>query len=154
MTNRIMQRVIDLSRQGVERGHGAPFGCVIVKDSEILAEAYNEVLSSHDPTAHAETLAIRRASRALESADLTGCDLYTNGVPCCMCMASTLWAGIRRVYYILPMADSAAIGLGDEPFYAELARAPEHRQIVPLIQDTEFANEARAVYDLWNDKRL
>jgi guanine deaminase len=66
----IMGRVIELSRQGSEAGHGGPFGCVIVKDGEVVAEAYNEVLASKDPTAHAEVLAIRRAAAALSSSDL------------------------------------------------------------------------------------
>src|SRR4051794_28327335 len=100
-----MRRVIELSRQGMRGGFGGPFGCVIVKDGRIVAEAHNEVLATKDPTAHAEGLAIRRASKALDSFDLSGCDLYTNGVPCCMCMGSILWARIDRVYYGLSMEE-------------------------------------------------
>src|SRR6266849_3784982 len=120
--NAIMRRVIELSRQGVLEGHGGPFGSVVVKDGEIVGEAHNEVLSSNDPTAHAELLAIRRAGKRLKTFNLFGCEIYTNGAPCCMCASSMLWARIARSYYILSMADSKAIGLGDEPFYDELAR--------------------------------
>ncbi len=145
----IMHRVVALSRKGMREGYGGPFGCVIVRNGEIIAEAHNEVLSSKDPTAHAETLAIRRASAKLGSFDLSDCDIYTNGAPCCMCAAAMLWARLRRSYYILPMEDSASIGLGDEHLYAELARPLEDRQIVPMIQDPELTEEARAVYLEW-----
>jgi guanine deaminase len=114
---KFMQRVLELSQRGMQDGHGGPFGCVIVKDGSIVAEAHNEVLSSNDPTAHAELLAVRRASGNLKTFNLSGCELYTNGAPCCMCMSSMLWARIDRTYYVLSMDDSRAIGLGDEPFY-------------------------------------
>ena len=152
MTDRLMRRVIALSRQGVEQGHGGPFGCVIVKDGVIVAEAHNEVLSSKDPTAHAETLAIRRASATLNSFDLSDCDLFTNGAPCCMCMSAMLWARVRKAYYVLPLEESAAIGLGDGHLYAELARPLQGRLIIPMIHTPELTEEARAVYHLWRDK--
>ena len=100
---KFMQRVLDLSQQGMQGGHGGPFGCVIVKDGIIVGEAHNEVLSSNDPTAHAELLAVRRASAKLKTFNLSGCELYTNGAPCCMCMSSMLWARVDRAYYVLSM---------------------------------------------------
>src|ERR1700689_384559 len=111
-----MRRVIELAQQGMSNGHGGPFGCVIVKNGEIVGEAHNEVLSSNDPTAHAELLAARRASARLKTFTPGGCELYTNGAPACMCVASILGARLERVYYVLSMDDSRAIGLGDEPF--------------------------------------
>jgi len=147
-----MRRVIDLSRQGMTAGHGGPFGCVIVKDGAIVGEAHNEVLSSKDPTAHAELLAIRRASAKLGTFNLSGCELYTNGAPCCMCMSSMLWARIDKAYYALGMEESAAIGLGDEDFYQELARPLDQRRIVPMIQERELAAEAKSVYEAWAAK--
>ena len=147
-----MRRVIALSRAGVEGGFGGPFGCVIVKDGEIVGEAHNEVLSSKDPTAHAETLAIRRASARLGTFDLSGCELYTNGTPCCMCMAASLWARIDRIYYALPEKASAEIGLGDRHLYDELGRPLEERQIIPMVNLPGLDDEAFAVYRLWLDK--
>jgi guanine deaminase len=111
----LMRRVIELSRQGMLAGHGGPFGAAVTKDGQIVGEAHNEVVSSRDPTAHAELFAIRRASAKLMSFSLAGCELYTNAAPCCMCKSSMLWARIDRAYYALAMADSTAIGLGDEP---------------------------------------
>ena len=147
-----MRRVIELSRQGMLGGHGGPFGSVIVKDGQIVGEAHNQVVSSNDPTAHAELLAVRRACAKLKSFSLAGCELYTNGAPCCMCMSSMLWARIERAYYVLSMDESKAIGLGDEPFYEELARPLEQRRIIPMIQMPEVKREARAVYELWAAK--
>ena len=98
---KFMRRVLELAQQGMNNGHGGPFGCVIVKDGEIVGEAHNEVLSSNDPTAHAELLAVRRASAKLKTFNLSGCELYTNGAPCCMCMSSMLWARVARAYYAL-----------------------------------------------------
>ena len=62
---RFMKRAIELSRQGVTGGHGGPFGTVIVKDGKIVGEAHNTVVSSCDPTAHAEVSAIRQAAKTL-----------------------------------------------------------------------------------------
>src|ERR1700730_3809507 len=135
---RFMHRVLELAQQGMVGGHGGPFGAVIVKNGEIVGEAHNEVLSSNDPTSHAELLAVRRASAKLKTFDLGGCELYTNGAPCCMCMSSMLWGRIDRAYYVLSMDDSRAVGLGDEPFYEELARPLDQRQIVTMIQAPEL----------------
>jgi guanine deaminase len=149
---KFMQRVLELAQKGMDTGHGGPFGSVIVRDGEIVGEAHNEVLSSNDPTAHAELLAVRRASARLKSFNLSGCELYTNGAPCCMCMSSMLWAKIDRAYYALSMDDSSDIGLGDVSFYEELARPLENRQIIPMVQNRELAGEARAVYEAWVSK--
>jgi guanine deaminase len=149
---RFMRRVLELAQRGMTSGNGGPFGCVIVKNGVIVGEAHNEVLTSNDPTAHAEILAVRRASAKLATFNLGGCELYTNGAPCCMCMSSMLWARLDRAYYVLSMEDSRSIGLGDEPFYEELSRPLERRQIIPMIQERELVDEARAVYELWAAK--
>ena len=147
----IMRRVVELSRQAVTGRHGGPFGAVVVKDGKIIAEAHNEVLSSTDPTAHAELLAVRRACQSLSRFDLSGAVMYTNGSPCCMCMSSMLWARLDHIYYILGMDESAAIGLGDADFYDELAKSTDQRRIVPLSQLPALTDEARAIYHLWRD---
>ena len=145
----IMRRVIELSQRGMRAGFGGPYGTVIVKDGEIVGEGHNEVLATNDPTAHAEVLAIRRAGAKLETFDLSGCDMYVNGTPCCMCMGSILWARISKVYYALSPEASAEIGLGDEHLYAEMARPLNERQIVPMINYPDVDDEAIAVYREW-----
>lgn len=147
--NDIMHRVVELSRRGTLAGLGYPYGCVIVKNGEVVGEAHNEVLATHDPTAHAEMLAIRRASAKLKTHDLSGCELFTNGTPCCMCMSSMLWAGIDRAFYILEEKDSEAIGFGDRQFYEEVARPIDRRQIIPMVHLPALKDEAMSVYRLW-----
>ena len=148
----IMRRVIALSRQGMQGGFGGPYGTVIVKDGEIVGEGHNEVLATKDPTAHAEVLAIRRASQKLNTFDLSGCEMYINGTPCCMCMGSILWAKISKVYYALSPEVSAEIGFGDEHLYAEMARPLNARQIVPMVNFPDLDAEAIAVYREWVEK--
>lgn len=148
---RFLRRAIELSRIGVLGGHGGPFGTTIVKDGRIVGEGHNMVISSNDPTAHAEVVAIREAGKNLNTFDLSGCDMYINGPPCCMCFASILWAGISRVYYALSAQDSVDIGLGDQHLYDEMAR-PIGERSIPFIPMNQLDAEAREVYDLWASK--
>ncbi|MFO1091278.1 MAG: nucleoside deaminase [Hyphomicrobiales bacterium] len=145
----IMRRVLQLARTGMDREFGYPYGCVIVKNGEVVGEAHNEVLATHDPTAHAELLAIRRASAKLQTHDLSGCELYTNATPCCMCMSSMLWANISRAYYILPEQESVSIGFGDRHFYDEVSRPIDKREIIPMVHLPSLESEALAICQEW-----
>lgn len=111
-----MQMAIEEAREGIRQGHGGPFGCVIVKDGDVLAKAHNRVLKNHDATAHGEIMAIRQAGEVLGSHDLKGCTLYTTGEPCHMCLCAILWANISKVCYGCSIADNARIGFRDEHF--------------------------------------
>ena len=115
--NEYMQTAIDEALYGITHRHGGPFGCVIVKDGEIVARAHNQVLLSHDPTSHGEIRAIRAAGKALKTHDLSGCELYTTGEPCPMCMCACMWANIDRIYYGCSIEDNAHIGFRDAKFY-------------------------------------
>ena len=76
-----------------------PVGCVIVRGGEVIARARNRTIADHDPTAHAEMLAIRQAARALGTERLADCDIYVTLEPCAMCAAALSFARIRRLYY-------------------------------------------------------
>jgi len=76
-----------------------PVGCVVVRDGAVIARARNRTIADHDPTAHAEMLAIRTAAAALGSERLTDCDLYVTLEPCAMCAGALSFARIRRLYY-------------------------------------------------------
>jgi tRNA(adenine34) deaminase len=76
-----------------------PVGCVITRNGTVVARAANRTLADHDPTAHAEMLAIRQAAAAFGSERLTDCDLYVTLEPCAMCAAAMSFARIRRLYY-------------------------------------------------------
>ncbi len=111
-----MQMAIDEARRGIEAGDGGPFGSVVVRDGVVIGRGHNRVLVHHDPTAHGEVEAIRDACARLGSHDLSGCDIYTTGEPCHMCLCACLWANIRRVYYGCTIKDNALIGFRDDYF--------------------------------------
>jgi tRNA(adenine34) deaminase len=95
----LMDRALHLAREG-ERAPGAsPIGCVIVLDGRVVGEGHNEVGMQHDPTAHAEMVAIRRACGALGRDDLRGATLYSTLQPCGMCTMASIWAHIGRIVY-------------------------------------------------------
>ena len=148
---RFMRRALALSRQGMEGGHGGPFGAVIVKDGAIVGEGHNRVLSTNDPTAHGEVVAIRDATARLGTFKLGGCAIYTIGMPCPMCMAAIYWARIARLYYVLEPADAEAIGFDDDAFYRELAKPLGQRSLAATAMP-DLRADARAIYDAWPAK--
>src|ERR1700760_2332923 len=96
---RFMQMAVDLSEQTLDAGKGGPFGAIVVRGTRIVGSSGNCVFKHTDPTAHAEIMAIRDACENLQSADLSGCDIYSSGEPCPMCMAAIYWAKIEAVFY-------------------------------------------------------
>ena len=112
-----MEAAIRQGLRGVERGDGGPFGAVLVKDGRIIARAHNRVIKTHDPTAHAEVLAIRAASRRLGRFDLSDCALYSTCEPCPMCLAAAYWAKIRKLYFGCTRNDAARIDFDDGYIY-------------------------------------
>ena len=112
--NHYMQAAIDEALQGITLGHGGPFGSVIVRDGVIVGRGHNRVLADNDPTCHGEVSAIRDACTNLGTYDLSGCEIYTTGEPCPMCLFACLWANIDRVWYGCTIEDNALIGFRDE----------------------------------------
>lgn len=145
----IMRRAIALSEKSVRTG-GGPFGAVIAKDGEIIAEASNTVTLDHDPTAHAEVNAIRQAAHKLGTFDLTGCDIYTSCEPCPMCLGAIYWAHLDRIYYANNRKDAAHIGFDDDFIYHEIALQPadRHKQMQILLPE-----EARKAFDMWMESK-
>jgi tRNA(Arg) A34 adenosine deaminase TadA len=127
MDNPFMARAIQLSIENVHSGRGGPFGAVIVKDGNMIAEAANQVTSTKDPTAHAEILAIREACAKLGAFDLQGCEIYTSCEPCPMCLGAIYWARISRIYFAGAAADASRIGFDDSLIYRELAQPHAQR---------------------------
>ncbi|WP_089176953.1 nucleoside deaminase [Bosea sp. AS-1] len=118
---RFLCEAIALAEANMETG-GRPFGAVIVKDGAVLATGVNEILSTNDPTAHAELMALRAASQALGSPNLAGCAVYASGHPCPMCIAAMRLAGVGEVYYAYSNEDGAPYGLSTAAVYADLAK--------------------------------
>jgi tRNA(adenine34) deaminase len=106
-----MDMALDEARTAAKRGE-VPVGCMIVRHGAVLARAGNRTLADHDPTAHAEVVAIRAASRALGSERLDDCDLYVTLEPCAMCAGAIAFARIRRLYYGAPDPKGGAVDNG------------------------------------------
>jgi guanine deaminase len=143
-----MRHAISLATENVRSGRGGPFGAVIVRDGEILAEGTNSVTETSDPTAHAEVNAIRHACRKLGVFSLSGCVIYTSCEPCPMCLASIYWANIERIYYGNTCQDAARIDFDDAFIYRELALAPASRAIPA---ERMLAEEAWQSFQAWRD---
>ncbi len=114
--NQYMSEAINEALEGIYNGHGGPFGCVIVKDGKIVGRGHNMVLANNDSTAHGDVTAIRNAEKSMGTYDLSGCELYTTGEPCPMCLYAIMWANVDKVYYGCTIADNASIGFRDEEF--------------------------------------
>lgn len=95
--NKYMTEALVEAKHAFDIGE-VPIGAVIVKDGEIIARAHNLTETENDPTAHAETLAIREASSKLGSARLSGCQMYVTVEPCSMCAGALVWARIEKLY--------------------------------------------------------
>jgi len=148
-TNPFMTRAVELALENVRDGKGGPFAAIVVKDGEIVAAGTNLVTSTNDPTAHAEIVAIREACRNLAAFQLHGCEIYTIGEPCPMCMGAIYWARPARVFYALTRDDAARIGFDDAYIYQELKLLPAQRRIplIPMMRD-----QALRVFREWEGK--
>lgn len=139
--NKFMYDADELARKNLKLKHGGPFGAVIVKDGEVVASGYNNVLKDNDPTAHAEIQAIRAACKKLNTFDLTGCELYTSCYPCPMCLGAIIWANIKTVYYGNTKEDAANIGFRDDMIYDFINSLKENEnksdvlKTIPLDRD-------------------
>lgn len=144
-----LRAAIALSRRRMEAGFGGPFGAVVVRDGKIIAEGFNQVTSTNDPTGHAEVSAIRAACTALKTFSLAGCTLYTSCEPCPMCLGAIYWARLDRVVYSNTRDEAAAIGFDDDHIYREFAKPIEARAI-PFTHLP--SDEGRAVFAAWQAK--
>jgi len=124
-----MHRAIALATANVLSRAGGPFAAVIVRAGQIIATGVNQVTATHDPTAHAEVVAIREACRALGDFQLTGCVIYTSCEPCPMCLAAIYWARCDAIFYGSSAADAADAGFDDAFLYAEINRPLAARKI-------------------------
>lgn len=144
-----MQQAIDLAQSGMESGNGGPFGCVIVKDDQVIGSGSNMVTKTMDPTAHAEVVAIRDACKNLNHFQLEGCEVYTSCEPCPMCLGAIFWARPSRVFYACTHEDASAAGFDDSFIYREIQVAPQDRQI-PM--EGMMREESQKIFELWKSK--
>jgi tRNA(Arg) A34 adenosine deaminase TadA len=140
-----MRRAIELGRKsGIEDKAGGPFGCVIVKDGKIVAEAASLVLVTPDATAHSEVLAVRAACKHLKTHNLTGCFMFASGQPCEMCAGAAQRARIERIYFAGPREDTIAYGYSTP--------GGKGRPNVPVPQEMILREEQRKVWEEFKAK--
>jgi tRNA(Arg) A34 adenosine deaminase TadA len=149
MKNLFMARAIELSIENARSGRGGPFGAVVVKGSKVIAEGVNQVTASHDPTAHAEVLAIRQACEKVGHFELKDCELYTSCEPCPMCLGAIYWARLSQVYFASAAADASRVGFDDSVIYREINR-PHAARTIPMTQ--MMRKEALAAFRVWEEK--
>ena len=121
-----------------------PVGCVVVRGGEPIARARNRTIADHDPTAHAEMLAIRAAAASLGTERLTDCDIYVTLEPCAMCAGALSFARIRRLYYGAADPKGGAVDHGVRFFASPTCHhAPE---VYGGIAEIEAAEMLRAFF--------
>ncbi len=156
MKEEFMDVAIDLSDDNFDKNYGGPFGACVVKDGEIIGKGINRVIKDHDPTAHAEVVAIRQACKKLETHDLSGCELYTSCYPCPMCLSAIIWSNIKKVYYANTKEDAADIGFRDDYIYdfiGKLSDGEENKRVLNLkSMNREDALEVFEQYKKDKDK--
>ena len=148
MRKEFMKRAIKLSLESVNK-NGGPFGCIIVKDNKIVAEGFNKVTSSNDPTAHGEIVAIREACKNLNTFTLTGCELYSSCEPCPMCLSAIYWSHIDKIFYANTRDDAKDIDFDDSLIYTEINKDKKDRKIEMIQMHREEALEA---FKIWKNK--
>lgn len=147
-TQQYLARAIELATANTAQ-LGGPFGAVIVAANGQVFDGVNRVTASNDPTAHAEVTAIRNACSALGTFDLTGATLFSSCEPCPMCLASSLWARIERVYFAADRHDAARAGFDDAVFY-DYFDTPAESRPMPVTHANSGQKDPLEPFNAWN----
>ncbi|WP_438252589.1 nucleoside deaminase [Microbacterium sp. A82] len=140
-----LQQAVRLAVDSVADG-GGPFGALVVRDGEIIGVGQNRVTRDHDPSAHAEVMALRAAGQRVHDFSLEGATLYSSCEPCPMCLAASLWARVDRVVYAADRHDAAVGGFDDLAFY-RLFETERSEWAVPV--ESLRISEAAAPFERW-----
>lgn len=150
--NSFIRIAIEEALFGIKSNDGGPFGAVIVRNGKIIAKAHNEVIKTNDPTAHAEIVAIRRASNSLGRFDLSDCEIYSSCEPCPMCFAAIHWAKITKLYYGCTKEDAAKIGFDDQYIYDVINGTAEKKKVKTIQIDRDLCLKPFKEWDRKVDK--
>ena len=145
--NKFMKLALDEAFKGMRAEDGGPFGAAIVKDGKIIAIGHNEVIKTNDPTAHAEIVAIRKATKILGRFDLSDCEIYSSCEPCPMCFSAIHWAKMKTLYFAANRYDAAAIGFDDQYIYDVIEGKATKEQVTIVKIDRE---EALGPFQEWD----
>lgn len=114
-----MRQAVDLAHENRLNG-GRPFGAILAKDGQIIAQGVNNIVASNDPSTHAEMEAIRAGTQKRANPSLAGLSIYASGHPCPMCLAALVMNGAEQVFYAFDNNDAAPYGMSSEGTYQRL----------------------------------
>lgn len=147
-----LQAAVEVSRRALEVEGNTPFGAlVVVGGTDVVGEGVSSVMRLHDPTAHAEMMALRAAGPRLGRHLMRDAVMYSSSEPCPMCLAGCYWAEIPRVVYAASSVDVATYGFEDLRYYRELARPAHERSLRGEAVDGPVRETAVAVLRAWAD---
>jgi guanine deaminase len=149
MNPKFMAAALREAQQGMKKNEGGPFGAIIAKSGRVIAKAHNRVILTNDPTAHAEMLAIRKASQKLGRFNLSDCEMYSTCEPCPMCLAAIHWAKMKKLYFGCTRKDAARIGFDDAFIYQVIRGTAAKRQVVLKQMHRQ---ECLHLFDIWEKK--
>jgi guanine deaminase len=147
--NEFMKQAVEEAYKGMRSDDGGPFGAAIVKDGKIIAIGHNEVIKTNDPTAHAEIVAIRKATKLLGRFDLSDCEIYSSCEPCPMCFSAIHWAKMKTLYFGANRKDAANIGFDDQYIYDVIEGKATKEQVTIVKIDRD---EALGPFQEWDAK--
>lgn len=137
-------------QQALSQAHNAwalgevPVGAVVVKDGEVVATGFNQPIGTHDPTAHAEIMALRAAATILGNYRLPGCELYVTLEPCVMCAGAMMHARLSRVVYGAPDPKTGACGSIVNLFEQE--KLNHHTEVIGGVMALECGNLLKSFF--------
>ena len=152
----VMEKALEQARTTMNDNIGGPFGAAVIgPKGELLSVSSNSVLRDHDPTAHAEVNAIRKAAKVLGTHDLSNCIVVTTAYPCPMCLGAIIWANIKHVIYGCRPKDAAAIGFRDDFIYTFIEGGQKDHAVLKIeesLRDTclpifeEYQKKSKEIY--------
>jgi len=149
---RYLQRAIQISRRALEDDGKTPFGALVVIDGQIAGEGTSRVVELHDPTAHAEVMALRAAGEALGTHLFETGVLYCSSEPCPMCLVACYWARLPRLVFAATSHDVATSGFEDFQLYRELTLQRDQRSLREDTADDDLRQEAAGALRAWADQ--
>jgi guanine deaminase len=148
---RHLEHAIGISRRALEDEGKTPFGAVVVVGGQVVGEGTSRVVELHDPTAHAEVMALRAAAGALGRHLLEDGVLYCSSEPCPMCLIACYWARIPRIVFGATSYDVATYGFEDLQFYRQLTLPAGGRMVQEDAADESLRQDAADILRAWAD---
>lgn len=148
-----LEQAIAVSRRALDDEGKTPFGALVVIDGEVVGTGTSSVVELHDPTAHAEMMALRAAGGARGDHLMENGVMYSSSEPCPMCLVACYWARISRLVYAANSHDVASNGFEDLQFYRQLSFPNQDRSLLNEVAvEGELRERAAGSLAEWTSK--